>query len=241
MPEMRSKKVLIPLAIILSLVTVVFLAYSWINSLSSSGWGSCIPELSIGTSYNGTTKTLDLNITSMVDRTITFQQLAIKDSKSSLMFKSTLPSVELHPKENISISTNIGETQLNQGNGYSIELLSNSGQKYSSNLILFEWIQVTNVSYSSPRTLLVEVNSPSNQTIFFDQATIYQWKEKEGGPMYVPVTDGTQSPSRILPNQNITVTINLQKEINSGTYDLWLSYSPPPYVRGGERVNFVVA
>ncbi len=241
MAEMRSKKILIPLAIILSLVTVGFLAYSWINNLNSIGWGSCIPELSIGTSYNGTTKTLDLNITSMVDRAITFQQLVIKDSKSSLIFKRTLQSVELLPKENISISTNIGETQLNQGNGYSIELLSTSGQKYSTSLILFEWIQVTNVSYSSPRTLLVEVNSPSSQTIVIDHATIYQWKEKEGGSMYLPVTEGTLSPSRILPNQNITVTINLQQEINSGTYDLWLSYSPPPYVRGGERVNFVVA
>jgi hypothetical protein len=176
----------------------------------------------------------------MVDRTITFQQLVIKDSKSSLILKSTLPSVELHPKENISTSTNIGETELNQGDGYSIELQSTSGQKYSASLILFEWIQVTNVSYSSPRTLLVEVNSPSTQTIVIDHATIYQWKDKEGNSMYVPVTEGTLSPSRILPNQNITVTINLQQEINSGTYDLWLSYSPPPYVRGGERVNFVV-
>ena len=52
-------------------------------------------------------------------------------------------------------------------------------------------------------------------------------KEKEGGSMYVPVTDGTLSPSRILPNQNITVTINLQQEINSGTYDLWLVYRSP--------------
>ena len=238
---MRSKKVLIPLALILSLVTVCFLAYSWINNLNSIGWGSCIPELSIDTSYNGTTKTLDLNITSMVDRTISFQQLAIKDSKSSLIFKSTLPSVELPPKENIFISTNIGETELNQGNGYNIELLSASEKKYSSYLILYEWIQVTNVTYSSPRTLLVDVNSPSSQTVVIDHATIYQWTEKDGSSMYVPVTEGNLSPSQILPNQNITVTINLQKEINSGTYDLWLSYSPPPYVRGGERVNFVVA
>lgn len=241
MPEMPSKKVLIPLAIILSIVPVGFLAYSWINNLNSIGWGSCIPELSIDTSYNGTTNNLDLNITSWVDKSVTFQQLAIKDSKSSLIFKNTLPSVELQPKEKISISTNIGETQLNQGNSYSIELLSTSGQKYSSSLILFEWIQVTNVSYSSPKTLLVEVKSTSSQTIVIDHATIYQWKEKEGVSMYVPVTEGTLSPSRILPNQNITVTINLQQEINSGTYDLRLSYSPPPYVRGGERVNFVVA
>jgi len=241
MPEMRSKKVLIPLVLVLSLVTVGLLAWSWIYSLNSSSWGSCIPELSIATSYNCTTKTLDLNVTSMVNKTITFQQLMIKDSKSSLIFKSTLPSAELLPGENITISTNIGETQLTQGNGYGIELLSTIGQKYSSSLILFEWIQVTNVTCSSPRTLLVEANSSSRQTIVIDHATIYQWKEKDGSSMYVPVTEGTLSPSRILPNQNITVTIDLQKEIDSGTYDLWLSYSPPPYVRGGERVNFVVA
>lgn len=239
MPKTRSKKVLILLAIILSLLTVGLLAYCWVH-LTSPSWDSCIPELSIDTSYNGTTKNLDLNITSMVDRTITFQQLVIKDSKSSLIFNSTLPSVELHPKENISINTNIGETELNQGNHYSIELLSTKGEKYSSSLILYEWLQVSNVVYSAPKILLIEVKSPSNQTIAIDHATIYQWKENEGASMYIPVTEGTLSPNRILPNQNITVTINLQQEINSGTYDLWLSYIPPPYVRGGERVNFVV-
>jgi hypothetical protein len=239
MSEKRlTKKVLVSLAIILSLTIVGLLAYAWASSYGS--WGSCIPELSIGASYNGTDKTLDLNITSMVNKTITFEQIAITDSKSNLLFKSALPSVELHPNENISISTNVGETPLNQGNDYNIELLSTNGQKYSTILILFERLQVTNVTYSSPKTLQVEVNSPSNQTIFFDHATIYQWKEKEGSSIYVSVTDGTLSPSRILPHQNITVTINLQQEINSGTYDLWLSYSPPPYVRGGERVNFVV-
>ena len=230
MPEMRFKKALVALALILSLVTVGFLAYSWISSQSQFGQDSCIPEVSIGASYNGTTKTLELNVTSMVNKTITFQQIAVTDSKSNLLFKSALPPVDLHANQNISISTNVGETPLNQGNDYTIELLSTNGQKYSTVLILFEWLQVGNVFYSSPRTLLVEVNSTSNQTIFFDHATIYQWKEKDGGPLYVPVTEGTLSPSRILPNQNITVTINLQQEINAGTYDLWLSYSPPPYV-----------
>ena len=233
MPEMRSKKVLIPLAIILSLVTVSFLGYYWSYSLSLSGWGSCTPELSIDTSYNGTTKTLDLNITSWVDKTIIFQQLEIKDSKNKI-FASTLPSVELQPKERISISTNIGETELNQGNGYSIELLSSSGQKYSGILILFEWIQVTNVTYVSPKTLLVEISSPSGQTIAISHATIY-------GSQYEKVTEGTVSPNRILPNQKETVTVNLQQEISSGTYKLWLICSPPPYFRGGEAVNFIVA
>ena len=134
MPETRFKKVLIPLAIIRLYVTV-FLAYSWINSLSSSGWGSCIPELSIGTSYNGTTKTLDLNLTSMVDRTITFQQLVIKDSKSSLIFKSTLPSVELHPKEIFLYLLTLGRLNLIKEMAIVLSFALEWGQKYSSSLI----------------------------------------------------------------------------------------------------------
>ena len=202
MPERHlTKKWLVASVIILSLVTVGFLAVYWFYSLSSLGWGSCTPELSIDTSYNGTTKTLDLNITSWVDKTITFQQLVIKDSKNQI-FESTLPSVELQPRERVSISTNIGETELDQGNDYRIELLSSSGQKYGGILILFEWIQVTNVTYNPPRTLLVEISSPGGQTLVISHATVYD-------SQYKKATEGTVSPNRILPNQKVTVTVNI--------------------------------
>ena len=82
----------------------------------------------------------------MVDKTLIFNQLIITDSKNSLLFIGTLPSIELHPKENINFSTSVGETVLNQGNGYNVELISTNGQKYGSFLILFEWIQVSKVS-----------------------------------------------------------------------------------------------
>src|SRR5512138_2558602 len=101
MPEMRSKKVLISSGIILSLFAVGLLAYTWIFSPNLSGWDSCIQELSLDASYNDVSKTLDVNVTSAINKTITFQQLVVKDSKSSVIFQSTLPSVELRPNENI--------------------------------------------------------------------------------------------------------------------------------------------
>ena len=181
----------------------------------------------------------------MVNKTLVFNQLIITDSKNSLLFTATLPSIELHSEENINFSTCIGEIVLNQGSGYNVEIISANGQKYSSFLILFEWIQVSKVSLSSPKTLLVEVHSLSNQTIVFDHAIVSQWQEQEFTPGVksladIPITEGTLFPNELPPNENITFTVDLEKELSSGNYSLAILNYLPEYVRGGERVSFSI-
>jgi hypothetical protein len=238
--HLDKKKVLAAIIIIVVLITASFWYYSQIPK-----WNSCTPEVSINVSYNSLSNDLNLNVASMVNKTLVFNQLIITDSKNSLLFTATLPSIELHSEENINFSTCIGEVVLNQGSGYNVEIISANGQKYSSFLILFEWIQVSKVSLSSPKTLLVEVHSLSNQTIVFDHAIVSQWQEREFTPGVksladIPITEGTLFPNELPPNENITFTVDLEKELSSGNYSLAILNYLPEYVRGGERVSFSI-
>ena len=246
MPNVRlGKKVLV-----ISVVTLVafLIIVGFINAfclhIGIVRFASDTPEVSIGVSYNATANVLDLSVISLVNETLYFNQLAIISSRSNPLFTCPLSLIELPKFGNISFSVSIGNALLEGGNGYSVELLTSNGGKYVSSLILFEWISVSKVSLSSPKTLLVELHSLSNKTIAFDYATISQWRELRFSPDHnsladIDVTEGSISPSEVLPNQNITLTVSLEKDLPSGNYSLKLHNILPEFVRGGERINFV--
>jgi len=228
--------------LLMALVLAGAITFLWVYTCGR--YNDCIPDYSMSASYNATTNYLEVSVNSYANNTIFFNSLDVKDSKGSTVFTSNLPSTEVSPMKNATFSVNLGKNSLKGGSGYGIELLATNGQKYTYFLMLFEWIHVMKVTLSSPKTLLVEIQSFSNKTIVLDHATVSQWQEVQYSPDYksladIDITDGAVSPSELLPNQNVTLTISLKNELSSGNYCLKLHNASPEWVRGGERINFV--
>jgi hypothetical protein len=187
-------------------------------------------KFGISPSYNATSNSVMLNITSWVNQTFVFNKVTLKDSNGQILTTADFSATELPAYKSIKLAFNLTVDGLTSGRYYPIRLYTTEGDSYDSSLTLYENVK-THVSFVDAHTVSVTVQSFANQTIIFEKATINDWTN---GNTFERSVDTVLSDAKLLPNETLSLTLNYNHGFSLGNYTLLLYSSHPQsqYVSG---------
>jgi hypothetical protein len=230
------KKLILALLVAIAVVCVLVLFF-WGNN---SGLGYDVITVSCATVYNKTDNTIALYITSYENQTHTFNQAIIKNSDSHAVATINFDPVTLPAYGNFSTTLRLNEGVLASDKSYNVELYTIEGKLYTSYLTYYEEVK-TQATVVNTNTLLVEIQSLSNQTITFDKATLNYWVPVQFSPDQASQMQQSEETvlsanNQLPPNGNLSFTLPFQRGFTGGTYSLILHTSTPANVDGAWAV-----
>lgn len=198
--------------------------------------GDDVVKVGHSVSYDRTEGTVVVNVTSYFNQTEVYDRAVLKNSEGNVLASASYAPTLLPAFGSINLTINLDSVVLASGQSYKVELHTTDDKYYTPVLIVYENVR-TRASIASANTLLVEIQSFANQTIIFDHANINYY----GEGYRTPVIAAPLSQAKLLPNENLSLTILYKEGFIPGNYTCLLySSSPDPQYVNGAYAFFTV-